>query len=76
MRVCYFGTYDLNYSRNRILIEGLERNGIDVVECHVPLWQGTSDKVAAARHEPAVAGPPAACRTCVRRSAAAVSGRG
>ena len=50
MRVCYFGTYDLNYSRNRILIEGLGRNGIDVVECHVPLWQGTSDKVAVARH--------------------------
>ncbi|RME45968.1 MAG: glycosyltransferase [Chloroflexi bacterium] len=49
MRVCYFGTYDFNYSRNRILIEGLKRNGVEVVECHVPLWQGTSDKVAAAR---------------------------
>lgn len=50
MRVCYFGTYDFDYSRNRILIEGLKRNGVEVVECHVPLWQGTSDKVAAARH--------------------------
>jgi glycosyltransferase involved in cell wall biosynthesis len=50
MRICYFGTYDLNYSRNRILIEGLKRNGVEVVECHVPLWHGTSDKVAAARH--------------------------
>lgn len=50
MRVCYFGTYDLNYSRNRILIEGLGRNGVDVVECHVPLWQGTSDKIAVARY--------------------------
>lgn len=49
MRVCYFGTYDLHYSRNRILIEGLKRNGVEVVECHVPLWQGTSDKVSAAR---------------------------
>ncbi|MFQ5858259.1 MAG: glycosyltransferase family 4 protein [Anaerolineae bacterium] len=49
MRVCYFGTYDLNYARNRILIEGLRRNGIEVVECHAPLWQGTSDKVSAAR---------------------------
>lgn len=49
MRVCYFGTYDRNYSRNRILIEGLRRNGVEVVECHEPLWKGTNDKVATAR---------------------------
>ncbi len=49
MRVCYFGTYDLGYPRNSILIEGLRRNGVEVVECHVPLWQGTEDKVAAAQ---------------------------
>lgn len=49
MRVCYFGTYDYDYSRNRILIEGLTRNGVDVVECHEPLWQGTADKIATAR---------------------------
>lgn len=49
MRVCYFGTYDLNYSRNRILIEGLRRNGVDVVECHASLWQGTNDKVSAVK---------------------------
>lgn len=46
MRICYFGTYDRGYSRNRILIEGLRRNGVEVVECHVPLWQGTDDKVS------------------------------
>jgi glycosyltransferase involved in cell wall biosynthesis len=49
MRVCYFGTYDYEYSRNRILIEGLTRNGVEVVECHASLWQGTADKVATAR---------------------------
>ncbi|MCX7707464.1 MAG: glycosyltransferase [Anaerolineae bacterium] len=48
MRVCYFGTYRAEYSRNRIMIEGLRRNGIDVVECHESLWTGIEDRVAAA----------------------------
>lgn len=30
------------------MIEGLRRNGIDVVECHEPLWTGIADRVAAA----------------------------
>ncbi|MCC7202771.1 MAG: glycosyltransferase family 4 protein [Nitrospirae bacterium] len=48
MRVCYFGTYSLEegYPRNRVIIEGLSKNGIDVVECHEDLWGGTSDKLA------------------------------
>ena len=48
MRVCYFGTYSLEegYPRNRVIIEGLRRNGVDVVECHEDLWEGTSDKLA------------------------------
>ena len=48
MRVCYFGTYSLEegYPRNRVIIEGLRRNGIDVVECHLDLWEGTSEKLA------------------------------
>lgn len=32
MKVCYFGIYRKEYSRNRILLEGLRRNGIDVIE--------------------------------------------
>jgi glycosyltransferase involved in cell wall biosynthesis len=48
LRVCYFGTYRANYSRNQIMIEGLRRNGIEVIECHVPLWQGIEDRVEAA----------------------------
>lgn len=48
LRVLYFGTYDRHYSRNRILIDGLRLAGAEVVECHVPLWSGTDDKVRAA----------------------------
>lgn len=48
IQVLYFGTYDRDYSRNRIMIEGLRRAGAEVYECHVPLWQTTIDKVMAA----------------------------
>ena len=34
MKVCYFGIYNPNYSRNRILISGLRENGVEVVECN------------------------------------------
>jgi len=45
MRVCYFGTYDADYVRNRVLIQGLRARGVEVVECHSRLWRGTADKV-------------------------------
>jgi hypothetical protein len=48
MRVCYFGTYDQDYPRNRIVREGLRRNGVEVTECHRVLWAGTADKIARA----------------------------
>jgi glycosyltransferase involved in cell wall biosynthesis len=48
LRICYFGTYDRDYSRNRIIIEGLRQNGVEVVECHRTLWHGTADKIARA----------------------------
>jgi glycosyltransferase involved in cell wall biosynthesis len=48
LRVCYFGTYRANYSRNRILIEGLRRNGVKVIECHEQLWHGIEDRVQVA----------------------------
>lgn len=35
MKICYFGMYDPNYSRNRTLIKGLRQNGVEVVECNV-----------------------------------------
>jgi len=35
--VCFFGRYDNLYSRNRILIKGLQENGIEVIECRTDL---------------------------------------
>jgi glycosyltransferase involved in cell wall biosynthesis len=34
MTVCYFGAYDRCHGRNKVLINGLRTNGVDVVECH------------------------------------------
>jgi len=48
MRVCYFGTYRAAYTRNKIMIEGLRRNGVEVAECHEALWHGIEDRVQAA----------------------------
>lgn len=45
MRVCYWGTYDKDYPRNRIIISGLRKNGIDVVECHIKIWRDTAEKI-------------------------------
>jgi glycosyltransferase involved in cell wall biosynthesis len=47
LRVCYFGAYRNEYSRNRILIQGLQRNGAAVIECHESLWHDTEDRVQA-----------------------------
>jgi len=48
VRVCYFGTYRAEYSRNRILIEGLRQNGVEVIECHETLWRDVEDRIAQA----------------------------
>lgn len=34
LRVCYFGGYDRQHSRNRVMIAGLQRCGAQVLECH------------------------------------------
>jgi len=34
MTVCYFGTYNPDYSRNRVLRKGLALNGVKVLECN------------------------------------------
>jgi glycosyltransferase involved in cell wall biosynthesis len=44
VRICYFGTYEQDYVRNRTVIEGLRKNGCEVQECHVPLWERQRDK--------------------------------
>ena len=48
LRVCYFGTFRDHYSRNQIMIEGLRRNDVEVIECHVRLWRGIQDRVQTA----------------------------
>ncbi len=34
MKICYFGSYDKNYTRNRVIISGLKKNGIKIIECN------------------------------------------
>lgn len=48
MKVCYWGTYDRDYPRNRTVIDGLRRSGVEVVELNEPLWKGSKDKLARA----------------------------
>jgi len=48
LRVCYFGTYRADYSRNQIMIEGLRRSGVTVFECHEQLWRNIEDRVQVA----------------------------
>ena len=44
MRICYFGTYEKDYPRNRVIIQGLKKAGVEVTECHIPLWEKKKDK--------------------------------
>lgn len=44
MQVVYWGTYDKGKPRNRIMIQGLKKNGIHVIECHADVWGGIEDK--------------------------------
>lgn len=34
MTVCYFGIYNANHTRNRLMIKGLRENGVEVIECN------------------------------------------
>ncbi|MFH1769720.1 MAG: hypothetical protein ABH833_03595 [Parcubacteria group bacterium] len=34
MKICYFGDYDRKYARNRVVIKGLELNGVEIIECN------------------------------------------
>ena len=46
MRVLSFGTYERDYPRNAQVISSLRGAGVDVVEHHIPVWEGTRDKFA------------------------------
>ena len=46
LRVCYFGTYRAGYTRNQIILKGLQAQpDVSVHVCHVPLWHGIEDRV-------------------------------
>ena len=34
MTICYFGNFDPNYARNKIIIKGLKENGVKVLICN------------------------------------------
>jgi glycosyltransferase involved in cell wall biosynthesis len=44
VKICYFGTYEREYPRNRVVIDALRTAGVEVVECHVPVWELTRHK--------------------------------
>lgn len=44
MKIVYFGTYDLDKPRNRLMIAALGRLGHRVTEIHAPVWDGIADK--------------------------------
>jgi len=47
MRVCMFGTYEAGYDRNQVLMRGMREAGVEVIECHVPLWETMRYKTSA-----------------------------
>ena len=40
----WIGTYESDYPRTRVLISGLRELGVEVVECHRPVWELTRHK--------------------------------
>jgi glycosyltransferase involved in cell wall biosynthesis len=49
LRVCYFGAYRAGYTRNQIVLKGLQAQpDVAVHVCHATLWQGIEDRVAQA----------------------------
>lgn len=45
-RVCFFGTYNREHTATRLLADGCRAAGIEVIECHRPLWEKTPHKHA------------------------------
>jgi glycosyltransferase involved in cell wall biosynthesis len=44
LRVVLWGTYDTGKPRVRILLDGLRKNGVEVVECRADIWSSIQDK--------------------------------
>lgn len=45
MRVMWLGTYERDYPRTRILIDGLRHHGVEVIENHRPVFERQTDKI-------------------------------
>lgn len=43
-RICYAGTYERTYPRNRLVIDALRQAGMSVEEVHVPVFECRRDK--------------------------------
>jgi glycosyltransferase involved in cell wall biosynthesis len=46
-RICYAGTYERDYPRNRLIVQAARDLGVRVEECHVPVFERTRDKSGA-----------------------------
>jgi glycosyltransferase involved in cell wall biosynthesis len=49
LRVLYFGTYERDYPRNAQVMSALRAAGVEVVERHAPVWEGSRDNWAVRR---------------------------
>ena len=44
MRLCFFGTYDRDRPRTRVLLRGLRDRGVRITECWYSPWKAVRDK--------------------------------
>lgn len=56
MKVCYFGTYESHCPRNQIIIKGLRKNNVQVIECQVPVWETGKGKPVNFQNIPSLIG--------------------
>jgi glycosyltransferase involved in cell wall biosynthesis len=47
LRLLWLGSYESDYPRNRVLISGLRQLGVEVIECHAPIWERQRHKAGA-----------------------------
>ena len=48
MNILYWGTFDPATARNRILIQGLRDNGVQVDVVNLPAWKGLGEGASGA----------------------------
>ena len=68
LRLLWLGTYERDYTRTRVLMAGLRDLGVDVVECHRPLWELTRHKAGSFLSPAGLPGSPGRSPRPGRRS--------